>query len=418
MMLCVVLSSMPAAVFAAGPNTANTDWEDGLAAYARDDFAAALSAFRAARDAGQQGPAVHYNIAVCEFKLGKFDDARATFEILARDFPAMRPLANYNLGLVAVEQQRTADAHRYFLAAYRESVDDATLRVLASTMLRRTESPGDSKPLHKWRGAFAARAGYDDNIVLRDETGVPVDTATASPSLDAFGSLLIPVTGRDGLALEASAYGVRYSANDDFNQTSVRLGIGYAWQQHTWNGRVAAHYGHGTFGGAAYDNSGSVEIVAARPLATASLLQIRYRYSAINAAAAEFSGIDGRQQRVELGYRWRGPLARFDAALQYEDNDRDDAGLAASRKRIRLAYRQAFGMHWRYELNGEYRASRYAELQPARTENLVSIGAGLARDVGNGWEVLTEIRYSDNASSNPAFSYQRSHVSIGLLRDF
>ena len=55
------------------------DWTDGNDAFARGDFAAALAYFEAARDAGMSGPAVHYNIAVCEYRLERWTAAEASF---------------------------------------------------------------------------------------------------------------------------------------------------------------------------------------------------------------------------------------------------------------------------------------------------------------------------------------------------
>jgi len=397
----------------------NTEpWDAGLAAYARDDFATALNAFRSARDAGQQGPAVHYNIGVCAFQLQQFDEAEASFTYLVRNYPRMRALANYNLGLVAVEQQRVAAAREYFFVAYQQSADDRNIRVLSSMMLRQLDAPNSNQSPRTWRGAVAARAAYDDNIVLRDEAGVPVDTATASPLLDLFGSFAVPLAGIADLSLDTSAYAVSYLDNSDLNQTALRAGVAYAWSSRAWYGRVSLFFGHGSFGGSSYDNSRNFEASASRALFDASVLQFRYRYSHIDAADPVFEGIDGWQQRFEVNYRWQGTLSSFQAALQYEDNQRRDAWLNASRQRLRLSYRKSFSPQWRYEINTEYRASRYTAAQPSRSEDLLSAGIGLARATRSGWEVLAELRYADNASSEAVYAYDRVQFGIGLAKDF
>ena len=46
---------------------AGTDWQSGQEAFASGRYGDALAYFEAARDDGLSGPAVHYNIAVCEY---------------------------------------------------------------------------------------------------------------------------------------------------------------------------------------------------------------------------------------------------------------------------------------------------------------------------------------------------------------
>ena len=71
----------------------------GERAFAAGDYAAALQSFEAARAAGSTGPSSFYNIGVCQYRLGDFEAAEATFATLAAEFPALRELAEYNRGL-------------------------------------------------------------------------------------------------------------------------------------------------------------------------------------------------------------------------------------------------------------------------------------------------------------------------------
>jgi tetratricopeptide (TPR) repeat protein len=88
-----------------------------------------------ARDAGQSGVAVHYNIAVCQFKLERFDDARMTFRHIADNYPKMRGLAEYNLGLVERRLGNTRAAQEHFIRAWELSPDDEKIRALAIAMI-------------------------------------------------------------------------------------------------------------------------------------------------------------------------------------------------------------------------------------------------------------------------------------------
>jgi tetratricopeptide (TPR) repeat protein len=66
------------------------EWESGSAAFATGNYADALSYFELARDGGLDSPAVHYNIAVCQYSLNEYEAARETFQLIARRFPSMQ----------------------------------------------------------------------------------------------------------------------------------------------------------------------------------------------------------------------------------------------------------------------------------------------------------------------------------------
>ena len=81
--------------FMASHALAQTDhWAAGAGAFESSDYQTALNHFISARDGGLEGPAVHYNIAVSQFKLGRFDDAAETFRLIADRYPQMEGLLN------------------------------------------------------------------------------------------------------------------------------------------------------------------------------------------------------------------------------------------------------------------------------------------------------------------------------------
>ncbi|MDZ7645466.1 MAG: tetratricopeptide repeat protein [Woeseiaceae bacterium] len=151
-------------VLLASPLTADEvsdAWSEGRSAFASGDYAAALDAFERAKSGNQSGPAVYYNIGVSQYRLQDYAAARRTFTLLDKRFPAMRPLAQYNLGLVALKLGRADVARRHFRSSYLLAGDDPKLRALASTQLRRLVD--DSEPAAEW---------------LRASRHVPVTTTT------------------------------------------------------------------------------------------------------------------------------------------------------------------------------------------------------------------------------------------------
>lgn len=390
-------------------------WTAGLDAFAHGDYRLALEHFEAAKTRGTAGPAVHYNIAVCHFELGDFGAADTNFAYIAEHFEAMRALANYNRGLVAVEQERTADARRFFLAAYEQSSDEA-LRVLASTMLRRTQLPPAAST--RLSGAYGAGAGHDDNIVLRDDAGVPVDTATSSPFVEAYGSLSTPVTAMAGLRFDASGYAVSYIDNSDFNQAAVEAGFAYRWRRDDWHLEVGLDAGLSTFGGERFDNSVTAHAVWDYALTPDSILRLAYRYADVRGGDSQFSGIDGSRQQTEIRYRTWWHRQQLDASYHVEHNDRSDPGVSAERDSFRLRYRFTFSNDWELEAGIEFRRSEYDELDPKRIEDRNSFSVGARRQLHSGWQLYSRYEVVDNDASDATFGYSRNVFTVSALKPF
>ena len=390
-------------------------WAAGLDAFGYGDYSNALSYFETARAAGQTGVALHYNIAVCQFELERYDAADANFRFIAEQFEEMRPLALYNRGLVAVEQGRHMDARRFFLAAYQQS-DDQTLRILASTMLRRTQEPPAAAD--RLTGAFGASAGYDGNIVLRDDAGVPADTATDSPFMELYGSLSTPVASLGALHFDASVYLVSYFEDDDFNQGSAAAGLVYQWRGADWRFESGLDAGVSTFGGDRFDDSLSARVRWDYALTRDSILRLEYRYADINEGSTDLTGVAGSQQRAEVRYRTWWGLHNLDLAYLAERNDRNDPGVSASRDRLRLRYRLELSADWGVEAGVEYRRSEYDDLDPVRTEDLTSVTLRVVRNLRSDWQLLARFQFADNDASDELFGYSRNLLAVGILKTF
>ena len=410
---CIVFLSLASNIALGDDDTA---WDAGRAAFGRGEYPAALLKFEMALAEGQSGPAVHYNIGVCQFEIGQFENAAATFAHISQQFPKMRALAEYNRGLVAVEQGKFQSAQQYFLTSYELSPNDETLRILSSTMLRRIESP--TSPANPWVGALGLNAGYDDNIVLRDEIGVPLNVSTESALVDIFASVRGPIPGLSGFHFDGSAYLISYLDNDDFDQGEIKAGFSYDWSGSHWQARVGLDAGYSTFGGNALDDSRNLDARLSRTLTSYSSIRFRYRYADISAVDPVYAGIDGSRQTVEIAYRWSQDSGRFDVSYLFESNDRLDPGVSASRDRLRLRYRYNWNPSWPFDAGGDFRVSRYDDLVPERTEDLVALQLGLVRSLQSDWQLLAQYQHSKNTSTDDAFSYTRNQISIGVLKLF
>ena len=390
------------------------DWESGKQAFTAGDYESALLYFEMARDTGQQGPAVHYNIAVCHFELGRYEDARATFGYIAENYPNMRGLAEYNMGLAERRLGDEGAAQQHFIRAWDLSADDEKLRSLSAAMLEELQPEESSN----WYGAFALRLGHDDNVALRDSLGLPAGVTSESPMVDVFASLSGAPRGFGGLMLDGSVYAIAYSDADDFDQSETRLGGLYTWSPQNWWFETGAHFVYGTLGGSGFERELALSARAVRYLDNDSSIDARFHYDDIDEVDADFAGIAGSRQRIDL--RYRRDLASHTFILRYgiETNDRLDPGISPSRNRIHADYRFQPAAGWGVEAGIAYRTSDYDDLEIPRTEDLTTFTAALTRTLADVWFVALQYQYSENDSSDPEFSYERNVITLGVLRTF
>ncbi len=394
------------------------DWANGNAAFKQGDYTAALGFFEAARDSGVTGPAVHYNIAVCQYELQRYEDAGESFAFIGREFPGMAGLAEYNLGLVAQRLGDPADATEHFLRAYRLSADNDTIRALASNQLSGIES--EPLPTSRWSGAFGARAGYDDNIVLRDTTGIASGVTSESPMLDIFASVAGPFSDQaGGWRFEGSLYGIRYFDDDDFNQEEISGGAVYEWSLSDWRVKAGAYAGAGWLGGDSFDRRIGMGVEGYRSLGGNASATLAYYYDDITEGDDVFDGVNGTRHHVVARYRWYSyDGKRLLARLRHEDNDRRDPGVSPTRTGVSVDYRYLPEAGWGFEAGASYRRSRFSDAAISRTENLVSVRGGLTRYLVEDWILVLEYRYSDNDSDDPTYSYERNALTVGAMRTF
>jgi hypothetical protein len=392
------------------------DWTAGSTAFQDGNFQVALRHFEAEIQAGLDSPAVHYNVAVCHFKLQQYEESRTSFQLIANRYPKMRGLAEYNLGLIDRRKNDAQAATSHFLKAYELSPNDQKLRILASARLRELE-PELGVP-SEWSGALGMRAGFDDNVALRDETGLPSTATTDSPFADFFASINGPYNGVSGFRFDGSIYVVRNFDADDFDQAGIYGGAMYDWRPGEWRLQLGLHTSAGTLGGDSFDRKAGGNFRAVRYLNDNAEFDISFIYDDVQESSARFAGIAGSRQQLQGRYRWYSGGRRFFLRYRLEENDRLDPQVSPKRKSLSADYRYQPDTGWGYEAGLSYRTSRFDQMTEQRDEDLATANVGAIRSIGQEWLLLIKYQYSNNDSSDPVFSYDRSVLSVGAMRLF
>ena len=158
---CCALAVAWLLVAAAGSAQETSTFAAATAAFEAGDYQRALRLFETARANGSDSPALHYNIGVCQYRVGDYAQAAATFAQVRDRFPQFAAVAEYNRGL-ALSALDDRDAARAAFARARAS-DDA-LAGLADAAIA---SLGPAEAARsRWVGYFDVAAGHDDNVAL------------------------------------------------------------------------------------------------------------------------------------------------------------------------------------------------------------------------------------------------------------
>lgn len=384
----------------------------GTAAFENEDYELALSEFERARDAGTEGPAVHYNIAVSNYKLGRYEAARDEFSLIAERYPSMRELAEYNLGLVALRLGDEAAAQSHFLWAAGNSRDEK-IRQLAEAQLGAPAAPSRAR----WYRMLNVRLGHDDNVrLLSDEFALPDGTSAGSAATELTGFVSGPIAAGRGLRFDGSLYTIRYRDAPFFDQDFMQIGLHYQWDWGDWQAELGPHLSYSTLDGAGYENRAGAEFRLRRTLSARSLFGARLIHDEISAGDGRFSFVEGSRDWLELRLEQRYASGRLAVSYALESSDRSPQ-IASGRDVVRLRYRHSFDSRWAAELDSQFRRSDYGAADVSRNEDLVELGVGLTRTLSERWALEGRVVTSDNDAPEP-YSYTRTRFTLSLTATF
>jgi hypothetical protein len=412
--LASLVCSSPAA-FATDGLATSAAFEAGSTAFSAGDYRRALELFETARREGVQGPAVHYNIGVCQYKLADYSAAETTFRALAARFPGLGDLAEYNRGLALLGARRGADARAAFLRAT-SSADEKIAALARAALAALASAPSATRA--SWLGFAAASLGYDDNVALRDELNLPPGRSSSSPFVEAFGFAGRRFDGSVPLRFDASAYSVRYSDAGEFDQLGLRFGLSANWRIGKWTLAAGPTYARSTLDGDSFERRVGADLRAIRALNERLHVEARFIYDDIESALPRYAFIAGSRRQSRLGLEHRGAVTRFSVLYDDERNDRADAGVSSERRRVSLGVQRRLNARWFVDGAVSYRVSRYHELTEPRTENLTELRAALHKDLARRWSLNLEYQRFRNDASATEFGYRGQRLTAGVSRSY
>lgn len=411
LLLCLLLA---APIYVTAQTTSTIRFEEGKSAFAAGDYLLALSNFQAARDAGLDGPAIYYNLAVCHFKLGDYQAAESDFQIIVDDYPAMRSLAEYNLGLISMRQNRRDEARTHFERARLDSLDEKIVQ-LADRMLDRLDpvpEPG------RWFSLLNANLGHDDNVSLVADAGLPSGQSGVSNFTEVFGVVSGPLSSSPRFRIDGSLYSVRYGDIQGFDQNAIRFGVVYQRSVGHWQTELGPYLTHSTLDGNGFEQRAGVGLTLTRTINDRMSFTARYEHDEIDEIDSRFSFISGSRDRLRLLLQNRSSDIRTAFGYVLEGNDRQDPNVSPSRNRFFARVGYSITSRWIVDVEASVRSSNFDELSEQRDEDLTEIAVGVSRTFQNGWRISMAFRSSENDSNDPIFAYDRTRTSLGVNKAF
>ncbi len=400
------------------------DFRKGQQAFRSGQYQQALEWFQQARRAGLKNVAIHYNLGVTYYRLGRYHEAEQAFLATAR-YPEMAPLAWYNLGLVKRQQGDKKAAAEWFRKA-REGSRDSKLRQLAAERLAELRA--------HWQGFVSAGIGYDDNITLLSDV-VNIPSGRSDTFFELYASTRGILSGRrqDGILLRAGVFADRYASLGQYDYSEFNVGLYKTRPLAKWATEGGLRLSRSSYGGRDYLQILGLELRGHRNLTHGTRLQVRLRLRDLQAVDNIYDYLSGSSYDLRVATRWRLDTDNvLRAYYQYQDNNRNDRVIDATnfrsvspqRHRLRLAWHHSITPAWQLRLAAEYRRSRYktdnleAGTPIRRKDDRLRGQLELRRKLDRQTALVFSYQYTDNGSSIARYDYQRKVLLASVQHAF
>jgi hypothetical protein len=423
---------------------ADEAYEQGIQAFNLGNYADAISYFLAS--SATTDPALHYNLGVSYYKLGRYEEASQSF-LKVTESPEMAAMGYYNLALVAARLDQPAlviDRLRQTI----ENTDNPKLLALAHALLARyapqeddgniQEIPSSAEtmpPASPWSGFFAGDTGYDSNVLLRSDS----QTLSTSDQDDAFFDVYGYVNRRLGtlknglqLSLDGNIYVIKYEDIEDYNIDSLRLGGLAEADLYGWQTESGAHLAYTFLAGNEFTLEPQLNISASRWLRTGhSRLRLRYELSRVNALDTFYAYLNGWRHKTDARITWIYGNQKLHLMYQLETNYREElssplfTSYSPVRNSLRFIAESPIGSWFDATLELQYHHSHFmnpneladGSFATRRDDRLTAI-ARLTHRFQGGNELSLEYRRSNNRSNLDDYDYSQYLTMLGLLLPF
>lgn len=398
--------------------TAEQDYTLGVAAYKAGDNTAAVEYFESALEQGMDSLSLQYNLASSYYKVGRYEDSKKYYQQLTQT-TEMRDLAEYNLGLIAIEEKDGSLARQHFESVV-SSGKDKKLAALSQKHLSALQQKEA-----KWKSNIALNYGYDSNISSVSGDSV-LDQSDNFYQLFASTNYLIAGRRNNGWVVDASLFGMEYSDTDSNDEYHLTLGLKKAMKLADWNTSAKLSVAKSTYGGEDLQTITKLDLIGSKKISNKEKLYLRYQAEDIRSDRDIYDYLEGWRQRGKIEYRNFSKDNIKQIYYELELNDRgelvtltDIYDYSPTRHTVRGKYTQLINKQWHLIGDLSYRFSDYpASATTDREDDQWKLALTSNYHIDRTLKLTAQYQYTDNASTAEQYNYDKSIVKIGLSKLF
>lgn len=414
----------------------------GSKAFKEGDYTNALAHFDQAKKlAGNQiQPNLIYNRAVTLHKLDRYEEATTEFNTLLRsnqnatsEQRQWSELANYNLGLIAREQDKTDIARSHF-QSLQQPGSNPRLQTLAERQLQTLSMQTAKNQPTSNKGSVLVSLGmaWDDNASsLADEISNQLSNAedTYINGL-AYGHYYVSGNRNQGTKLYGLAQVRRYQEFESFNSQVSGIGLNQEFTVDSWGLELGGRWLQSQLDGQNLSNQYSLLTRATKPLSSGQW-EFNYQSSFIDATQA-YDYIEGWQHQLRAAFQWRLGQVSITPSISWETNQRENKEtteqffsyspdiLGAS-----LALRWNINNKWQVYSQADWNHAEFAkanksrdlwgiEREQERSYDRTQLLLGTRYRLAQHWYIKAECSTTDSDDNFQLYSYDKNVFSLKL----
>ena len=397
---------------------AKDDYREGVAHFRLGNYDAAVASFRSAEKQGMESAALFYNLGSAYYKLELYAASKKYFTRVT-EYPDKRALAEFNLGMIALEQDDKEQALKHFRYTEANSKNENIVATAKQTIA------GLGGKDRRWGAYILAYVGYDDNIsITPDNIALGVDDTFYN--VYATADVLVQGERKHGWLLDAAFFTVDYSDSDNYDQDYYTVGLRNEHSFTKWNTIAHLKYGGSNFGGDELQSFYKLDLLGVRPLAGDQKIILQYRFDDFNIENPLYDYLEGWRQRAQIRYYRNTASSNQQLYYEAELNNREELVTSVgsyeyspTRHMLGGRYTFKFTDKWYLSADLSYRTSDFpVSATVNRDDTRWLLDALLEYRLSHTLLLKGNVKYIQNDSTIDIYTYDKTVISLGLSKRF
>jgi len=400
--------------------SAKSDFEKGVTSFKSENYSTAIKSFRQAEKKGLKSASLYFNLGSSYYKNKQYKQSVIFFKKLS-DYPAMRAIAAFNIGLADKQMNRKKSAEKQFIWVIKNS-NNKKLTTLARQQIKNIKGKKSIRKNSKAWSSYASLAlGNDSNISVAP-SGTALERSDSFATIFLKTSKLLTGSKSNGWQAGADFYRFSYSTYNANSSTQYGAFIKKALKISDWKSKLITRLSKSTYGGSSYQTNLMLEAAGIKKLSKNNRFKLRFRYYDINSDNTVYDYLQGSKQqfRTELKRNTDNFKQRF--YYELETNSRQDTATVSyspTRHTLRAIHtiKTSRDIDWGGELS--YRQSNYPVIASgSRDSTRWKYGLFAMYRFDKTTKLKARFVYTDNSSDSVIYDYDKNIISLNLSKLF